>query len=161
MPKITPFLWFDKKAEDAATFYVSIFPNSKIRSVNRYPTDVPHGGLKKGDVMTIAFDLDGEPWTIMNGGDGRTFDESISFVIDCDGQEEVDHYWNSLTADGGKEVACGWLKDKYGLAWQVTPKQLIELTTGPDKEAAGRVFQAMMGMVKIDVAKLQEAYEGK
>lgn len=159
MPKTSPFLWFDHQAEDAARFYVSVFPNSRILSVNRYPSDVPHAGLKAGDVMTVAFELDGQPWTIMNGGPGKTFDEAISFVIDCDGQAEVDHFWNALTANGGQEVACGWLKDKYGLAWQVTPRQLIALTTGPDKAAAARVFQAMMGMVKIDVAKLQQAHD--
>ncbi len=158
MPKTSPFLWFDKEAEDAAAFYVSIFPNSKIVRVDRYPIDPPQGP-KAGDVMTVSFELDGQPWTAMNAGPAFTFNESISFVVDCDGQAEVDRYWDALTADGGKAVACGWLKDKYGLSWQVTPKQLIEWTTGEDREAAARVFKAMMGMVKIDIAGLKAAYE--
>lgn len=161
MSKISPFLWFDKEAEDAAKLYVSLFPNSRIVSVNRYPTDVPQAGAKAGDVMTVAFELDGQPITGMNGGPAFTFDEAVSFVIDCDGQDEVDHYWNGLIADGGQESQCGWLKDRFGFSWQVTPRQLIEMTTGPDKAAAGRVFQAMMGMKKIDVAKLKAAFEAR
>jgi len=160
MSKITPFLWFDTQAEDAARFYVSLFPNSRIVSVNGLPVDLPHTGAKAGDVITVAFELDGQPYTAMNGGPGHPFSDSISLVIDCDGQDEVDRYWSALTADGGQEVACGWLKDKYGLSWQVTPRQLIEMTTGPDKAAAARAFQAMMGMVKIDIAALRAAYEG-
>lgn len=159
MPKISPFLWFDKEAEEAARFYVAIFPNSRIVSVNGLPTDLPHTGAKAGDVMTVTFELDGLPYVAMNGGPGHPFTDAISLTVDCDGQDEVDRYWNALTADGGQEIACGWLKDRYGLCWQVTPRQLIEMTTGPDKAAAARVFQAMMGMVKIDVAKLQQAHD--
>jgi predicted 3-demethylubiquinone-9 3-methyltransferase (glyoxalase superfamily) len=159
MPKITPFLWFDTQAEEAANFYVSVFPNSRIVSVDRYPIDPPQGP-KAGDVMTVSFELDGHAGIAMNGGPAFTFDEAVSFVIDCEDQDEVDRYWTALTADGGKEVACGWLKDKYGLSWQVTPRQLIEWTTGADREAAARVFKAMMTMVKIDVAGLKAAYEG-
>ncbi|ENZ80908.1 MULTISPECIES: VOC family protein [Caulobacter] len=159
MSKISPFLWFDKEAEEAARFYVAIFPNSRIVSVNGLPTDLPHTGAKAGDVMTVTFELDGLPYVAMNGGPGHPFTDAISLTVDCDGQDEVDRYWNALTADGGQEIACGWLKDRYGLCWQVTPRQLIEMTTGPDKAAAARVFQAMMGMVKIDVAKLQQAHD--
>ena len=159
MSKISPFLWFDKEAEEAARFYVAIFPNSWIVSVNGLPTDLPHTGAKAGDVMTVTFELDGLPYVAMNGGPGHPFTDAISLTVDCDGQDEVDRYWNALTADGGQEIACGWLKDRYGLCWQVTPRQLIEMTTGPDKAAAARVFQAMMGMVKIDVAKLQQAHD--
>ncbi len=159
MPKISPFLWFDTQAEEAANFYVSVFPNSRIVRIDRYPIDPPQGP-KAGDVMTVSMELDGAAFTLMNGGPAFTFDEAVSFVVDCDGQEEVDRYWTALTADGGKEVACGWLKDRYGLSWQVTPRQLIEWSTGPDPEANKRVFAAMMTMVKIDVAALKAAYEG-
>lgn len=161
MSKISPFLWFDTQAEDAARFYVSLFPNSRIVSVNGLPVDLPHTGAKTGDVITVAFELDGQPYVAMNGGPGHPFTDAISLVIDCDGQDEVDRYWNALVADGGKEVACGWLKDKYGLSWQVTPRQLMEMTTSPDKAAAARAFQAMMGMVKIDIAALKAAFEGR
>lgn len=161
MSKISPFLWFDTQAEDAARFYVSLFPNSRIVSVNGLPVDLPHTGAKAGDVITVAFELDGQPYVAMNGGPGHPFTDAISLVIDCDGQDEVDRYWNALVADGGKEVACGWLKDKYGLSWQVTPRQLMEMTTSPDKAAAARAFQAMMGMVKIDIAALKAAFEGR
>jgi predicted 3-demethylubiquinone-9 3-methyltransferase (glyoxalase superfamily) len=159
MQKISPFLWFDKQAEEAANFYVSIFPNSKVTSVNRYPTDAP-GGQKAGDVMTVSFELDGQKFAGINGGPYFTLSEAISFVIDCKDQAEVDHYWEKLTAGGGKEVACGWLTDRFGMSWQVTPRALIELTTGPDKAKAQRVFAAMMQMVKIDIAKLEEAARG-
>jgi len=160
MPKITPFLWFDSQAEDAANFYASVFPNSKVNNVAYYPGEAPGGG-KPGKVMTVEFELDGQKVVALNAGPTFKLDEAFSFVIDCDGQEEVDHYWNALTADGGQESQCGWLKDRFGLSWQVTPRQLIEATTSPDREAAGRAFQAMMGMQKIDVAKIQAAFEGK
>lgn len=159
MPKISPFLWFDNQAEEAANFYISVFPNSRIVRVDRYPIDPPQGP-KAGDVMTVSMELDGQAFTLMNGGPAFAFDEAVSFVVDCDGQDEVDRYWDALLADGGQESQCGWLKDKYGLSWQVTPRQLIEWTTGDDREAAARVFQAMMGMAKIDVAALKAAYEG-
>lgn len=160
MPKITPFLWFDKEAEDAAKLYVSIFPNSKINKVDYYPGDGPDG-VEKGRVMTVAFELDGQKVIAMNAGPTFKLDEAFSFSIDCDGQDEVDHYWNALTADGGQESHCGWLKDRYGLSWQVTPRQLIEATTSPDRDAAGRAFQAMLGMKKIDVAAIQKAFAGE
>jgi len=160
MSKISPFLWFDTQAEEAARFYVSIFPNSRIISVNGLPVDLPHTGAEAGSVITVAFELDGQAYIAMNGGPGHPFTDAISLMIDCDGQDEVDRYWDALTADGGQEVACGWLKDKYGLSWQVTPRQLMEMTTSPDKAAAARAFQAMMGMVKIDIAALKAAFEG-
>ena len=159
MPKITPFLWFDNQAEDAARFYVSIFPNSRIVDVARYPIDPPQGP-KAGEVMTVTFALDGQTWTAMNGGPAFTFDEAISFTVECGDQDEVDRYWSALTADGGREVACGWLKDKYGLCWQITPRRLIEMNASPDREAAARAFKAMMDMVKIDIAKLEAAFAG-
>jgi len=160
MPKITPFLWFDKDAENAAKLYVSVFPNSRINKVSRYPGDGPEG-VEEGKVMTVEFELDGQKVIAMNAGPVFQLDEAFSFSIDCDGQAEVDHYWNALTADGGKESQCGWLKDRYGLSWQITPRQLIEATTSPDREAAGRAFQAMMTMKKIDVAKIQAAFRGE
>lgn len=112
MPKITPFLWFDTQAEEAANLYVSVFPNSRIVSVNGLPVDLPHTGAKAGSVITVAFELDGQAYIAMNGGPGRSFNDAISLMIDCDGQDEVDRYWDALTADGGQEVACGWLKDR-------------------------------------------------
>ncbi|WP_297513283.1 VOC family protein [uncultured Caulobacter sp.] len=158
MPKITPFLWFDTQAEDAANLYVSIFPNSRITSVSRYAREAP--GAAAGQVMTVTFEIDGQKVTALNAGPMFKLSEAFSFVIDCDGQDEVDHYWNALTANGGQESQCGWLKDRFGLSRQVTPRQLIEMTTSPDREAAGRAFQAMMGMKKIDIAALRAAFEG-
>ena len=159
MPKITPFLWFDSQAEDAAKLYVSVFPNSRINSVSRYPSEAPGG--EPGKVMTVSFEIDGQAVTALNAGPMFKLSEAFSFVIDCDGQDEVDHYWNALTADGGQESQCGWLKDRFGLSWQVTPRQLIEMTTSPDREAAGRAFHAMMGMTKIDIAAIRAAYDGE
>ena len=157
MSKISPFLWFDKEAEDAAKLYVSLFPNSRIVSVNRYPTDVPQAGAKAGDVMTVAFELDGQPITGMNGGPAFTFDEAVSFVIDCDGQDEVDHYWNGLIADGGQESQCGWLKDRFGVSWQVVPVELMALLRDPDPERAQRATQAMLQMRRIDLDGIRRA----
>ena len=155
--KISPFLWFDTQAEEAANFYVSLFPNSRVNSVSRYPSEMPGMG---GQVMTVAFELDCLPFTALNAGPQFTFTEAISFVIDCADQAEVDHYWNALTADGGQESQCSWCKDKYGLSWQVVPRRLMELITSPDKAIAGRAMQAMMGMQKIIVADLEKAAEG-
>jgi predicted 3-demethylubiquinone-9 3-methyltransferase (glyoxalase superfamily) len=154
LPKITPFLWYDKEAEEAATFYCSVFKNSKIHHVARYPEGSP---APAGSVMTVEFDLDGQRFIALNAGPHFTFNEAVSFVIDCDTQAEVDHYWSKLTSDGGQESMCGWLKDKYGLSWQVTPKALTKLMSDPDKEKAKRVMQAMMRMRKIDIAELEEA----
>ena len=156
--KITPMLWFDDKAEEAANFYTSIFPNSKILSVARYGDGAP---APAGSVMTASFRIAGQEFVALNGGPHFKFNEAISLVINCDSQEEVDRYWEKLTADGGEESQCGWLKDKYGLSWQVTPKILIQLVQGPDKEKAGRVFQAMLKMKKIEIPKLLEAADQK
>jgi predicted 3-demethylubiquinone-9 3-methyltransferase (glyoxalase superfamily) len=151
--KVTPFLWFDHQAEEAAQFYVSVFPNSRILEVNRYG-DV--GPRPKGSVMTVVFELDGQAFTALNAGPQYRFNPAVSFMIDCADQAEVDHYWSKLTA-GGEEVACGWLTDKYGLSWQVTPRRLIELVTSPDKAKANRAMEAMMRMKKIDIAALERA----
>lgn len=156
--KITPMLWFDDKAEEAANFYTSLFPNSKILSIARYGEVGPG---PEGSVMVASFQIAGQEFTALNGGPHFKFTEAISLVINCDSQEEVDRYWEKLTADGGEESQCGWLKDKYGLSWQVTPKILIQLVQGPDKEKANRVFQAMLKMKKIEIPKLLEAAEAK
>lgn len=159
MPKVTPFLWFDSQAEDAAKLYVSVFPNSRINSVSHYPSEAPGGEPSK--VMTVSFEIDGQAVTALNAGPMFKLSEAFSFVIDCDGQDEVDHYWNALTADGGQESQCGWLKDRFGLSWQVIPRQFTEMATSPDRAAASRAFQAMMGMRKIDLAALRTAFEGQ
>ncbi|HKO97402.1 MAG TPA: VOC family protein [Pyrinomonadaceae bacterium] len=156
MQKITPFLWFDKEAEEAANFYVSIFKNSKVSEVARYPEGSP---APAGSVMTVTFHLDGQDFVALNAGPHFKFNEAVSFVVDCETQEEVDHFWNKLTADGGQESQCGWLKDKYGLSWQITPRILIELTTDKDPERAKRAMQSMMTMKKIDIATLKQAVD--
>ena len=157
MPKITPFLWFDNSAEEAANFYTSIFKNSKINSVSRYGDAGPG---PKGSVMTIGFTLDGQDFTALNAGPHFKFNESVSFVVHCKTQEEVDNYWDKLSA-GGKESQCGWLKDKFGLSWQITPDALIELLGDKDAAKAQRVMQAMLQMSKIDIQKLKDAYNQK
>ncbi len=154
-PKITPFLWFDHQAEEAATFYTSVFKNSKIETVTRYGDAGPG---PKGSVMTIAFELDGQKFVALNGGPHYQFNPAISFVVDCDGQEEVDHYWDALTA-GGKEIQCGWLVDKYGLSWQIVPKALIEMLRDKDPVRSQRVMKAMFQMKKIVIAELDAAYQ--
>ena len=157
MPKIHPFLWFDTQAEDAMNFYVSIFPNSKVLSVQRYPAGAPG---PEGSVMTADFELDGERVTALNGGPHYKFSPAFSFVIDCKDQAEVDYYWDKLL-EGGAPSQCGWLDDKFGLTWQVVPKQLFETIGGPDAEGRKRALAAMMQMVKLDVAKLEAAYRGE
>ena len=147
--KITPFLWFNDNAEEAATFYVSVFPNSRI-------TDVARMG-EGGPALTVAFTLDGEDFVGLNGGPVYAFTEAVSFVIDCETQEEVDRYWEALTADGGQPGDCGWLKDRFGLSWQVVPRRLPELLTDPDPARAQRAMQAMMQMHKLDIATLEAA----
>ena len=154
--KITPMLWFNDNAEEAVNFYISLFPNSKILSIERYGEAGPG---PEGSVMTASFQLAGQQFVALNGGPHFKFTEAISWVIYCDSQEEVDHYWEKLTANGGEESQCGWLKDKYGLSWQVTPRVLIQLIQNPDKEKANRVFQAMLTMKKIEIPKLMEAAE--
>ena len=155
MQKITPFLWFNNNAEEAMNFYLSIFKNSKVLGVSRYGDAGPG---PKGTVMVAGFELDGQKFTALNGGPLFKFTEAISFVIDCKSQEEVDHYWNKLT-EGGEESMCGWLKDKFGLSWQVVPDKLIELMQDKDPKKAGNVMQAMMKMKKIDIGLLQKAYD--
>lgn len=158
MPQITSCLWFDREAEDAARFYVSIFPNSKIGRVSRYPENLP--GDRAGEVLTVEFELDGKAFTGLNGGPDFRFSEAISFQIEVSEQAELDRYWNALLADGGKESQCGWLKDRFGLSWQVVPVQLARLMSDPDKAEAGRVAAAMMQMVKLDIAGLEAAAAG-
>ncbi|HEX9878264.1 MAG TPA: VOC family protein [Gammaproteobacteria bacterium] len=155
--KISPFLWFDNQAEEAARFYVSIFKNSKIGHVARYGgAGAEVSGRAQGSVMTVAFELDGQKFTALNGGPQFKFTEAISFVVDCDTQAEVDELWEKLTA-GGKQQPCGWLKDKYGVSWQIVPKGLIELLGEPDPKKSERVMQAMLQMKKLDIDRLREA----
>lgn len=158
MTSITPCLWFDREAEAAANFYCAIFPNSKVTAVSRYPENLP--GDRAGEALTVAFELDGKPFTGLNGGPQFTFSEAISFQIEVETQAELDRYWNALLADGGSESQCGWLKDRFGLSWQVVPAQLGRLMSGPDREAANRVASAMMQMVKLDIAQLEAAARG-
>ena len=155
--KITPFLWFDTNAEEAADFYTAIFKDSTVNDKTYYGDNAP---LPEGTILTIAFTLNGIKFTALNGGPTFKFTEAVSFVINCETQEEVDYYWDSLLKDGGKESQCGWLKDKFGLSWQVVPVQLPELLADKDKAKANRVMQAMMQMVKLDIATLEKAAEG-
>ncbi len=158
MQKITPFLWYDDKAEEAAKFYCSIFKDSKVLSINRYGDAGPG---PKGSVMVAEFQIEGQKFAALNGGPHFKFTEAISFVINCETQEEVDYFWEKLTADGGAESQCGWLRDKYGLSWQVVPTVLIELMKDKDPEKSQRVMKAMLQMKKIDIPTLKRAYEGE
>jgi predicted 3-demethylubiquinone-9 3-methyltransferase (glyoxalase superfamily) len=160
---ITPCLWFDNQAEEAARYYTGIFKDSRIGAISRYgEAGREVHGQKPGSVMTVEFELNGQPFTALNGGPVFKFNEAISFQIMCKTQEEVDHYWNKLTAGGDPEAQqCGWVKDKYGLSWQVVPTVLVEMMSDPDKEKSGRVMEAMLRMKKLDIAALQQAYEGK
>ena len=155
--KITPFLWYDNQAEEAANFYVSIFKNSKVGSVVRYGDAGPG---PEGTVMIVSFQLAGQEFTALNGGPRFKFTEAISFVVNCETQEEIDHFWEKLTADGGQESMCGWLKDKFGLSWQIVPTDLPKLMQSGDAKKSERVMQAILQMKKLDIAKLKEAYEG-
>jgi predicted 3-demethylubiquinone-9 3-methyltransferase (glyoxalase superfamily) len=156
MRKITPFLWFDDKAEEAVNFYVSIFRNSKVISVTRYGEAGPG---RKGTVMSATFELEGERFYALNGGPQFTFTPAISFFVNCETQQEVDELWEKLSA-GGKKERCGWLKDKYGLSWQIIPSALGKMMQDKDPEKAKRVMQAMLQMDKIDIKTLEQAYEG-
>ena len=153
MENITPCLWFDTEGEDAANFYTSIFPNSKIRDIARYGSAGPRA---EGTVMTVSFELDGQEFVALNGGPNFEFTEAISFQVSCKDQDEVDRYWNELSA-GGEEGPCGWLKDKFGLSWQIVPTALLELLSNPDKEKAQRVMAAMLEMKKIQIDELERA----
>ena len=155
MQKITPFLWFDDKAEEAMNFYVSIFKNSKVVSVVRYGEAGPG---PKGTVMTAEFQLDGQEFVALNGGPHFKFTEAISFVVNCETQEEVDEFWEKLS-EGGEESQCGWLKDKYGLSWQIVPTVLVEMLQDKDASKSQRVMKAMLQMKKIDIKTLKQAYE--
>jgi predicted 3-demethylubiquinone-9 3-methyltransferase (glyoxalase superfamily) len=157
MQRVTPFLWFDDDAEEAANFYTSIFEKSKIKAVSRYGEAGPG---PKGSVMVVSFELDGQEFTALNGGPQFHFTEAVSFVVHCKDQDEVDHYWTKLSA-GGQEVQCGWLKDKFGLSWQIVPTILPELMQDKDPAKRERVMKAMLQMVKMDVAGLKRAAEGK
>jgi predicted 3-demethylubiquinone-9 3-methyltransferase (glyoxalase superfamily) len=154
--KINPFLWFNDQAEEAAKFYVSIFKNSGVKKVVHYGKAGPG---PEGSVMTVEFELEGQEFTALNGGPVYKFTEAISFVVNCNSQEEVDYYWDKLTEDG-EEGVCGWLKDKYGLSWQIVPTVMVEMMSDPDPEKAKRVTEAMLQMVKIDIKTLKEAYDG-
>ncbi len=155
MGKITPFLWFDSQAEEAAKFYVSVFKNSKIQTVTRY-NDAGPG--PKGSVMTVAFRLAGQDFIALNGGPQYKFTEAVSLFVSCKNQTEVDKYWDALT-DGGSEVACGWLKDKYGLFWQIVPDTMMRFLKDKDPAKSKRVMEAMFQMKRLDIKKLQEAYD--
>ena len=155
--KITTFLWFDNNAEEAANFYVSVFKNSRILTSARYPEGSPG---PKGTVMIVDFELDGQRFTALNGGPHFKFTEAISLLVHCKTQEEVDYYWEKLTADGGQESQCGWLKDKFGLSWQIAPDELLKVWSEGDPTKAQRVMQAMMGMKKLIIKDLQAAARG-
>jgi predicted 3-demethylubiquinone-9 3-methyltransferase (glyoxalase superfamily) len=154
MPDVTPFLWFDTQAEEAAKFYVSIFPNSKITRITRRVGAAPPNASA---ILTVDFELDGKRYLALNGGPHYKFTEAVSLMVHCKTQDEIDRYWSALTADGGEEVVCGWLKDKYGLFWQIVPETLAELLAGPDRAKANRVMAAVMTMKKLDLAKLEQA----
>lgn len=158
MNKISPFLWFETQAEEAANFYVSVFPGSRIVSTSRYGDAGPG---PKGSVMTVEFELEGQTFIALNGGPQFRFNEAVSFSVDCDSQEEVDAYWDKLTADGGEPGPCGWLKDKYGLSWQINPRILGQLLSDPDPAKAKRVMEAMLQMSKIEIPVLQRAAAGR
>jgi predicted 3-demethylubiquinone-9 3-methyltransferase (glyoxalase superfamily) len=162
MQKITPFLWFDDQAEEAVKFYTSIFKDSKTERILRYDEEAAKAsGRPTGSVLTIEFKIEGQNFVALNGGPDFKFNESVSFVVNCETQEEVDYFWSKLTADGGEESACGWLKDKFGLSWQITPTVLIDMLHDKDSAKAERAMKAMLQMKKIDINKLKAAYEGK
>ena len=160
MKNITPFLWFDDQAEEAARFYTSIFKDSKVGSVTRYTGEAAERtGRPQGSTMTVEFELQGQSFVALNGGPMFKFTEAISFAVQCETQEEVDYYWAKLAGDGGEESQCGWLKDRYGLSWQVVPTEVIEMMKDKDAAKAARVMDAIMGMTKLDIATLKRAYE--
>jgi len=157
--RITPFLWFDDQAEEAVNFYVSIFKNSRVGSIARYDEEAAKAsGRPKESVMTVAFELDGQEFVALNGGPFFKFTEAISFVVNCETQEEVDHFWEKLSA-GGQEVQCGWLKDRFGVSWQIVPAVLVEMLQDKAGEKSTRVMAAMLKMKKIDIGALKKAYE--
>ncbi len=155
MPRTRCCLWFDTQAEEAVTHYVSVFPNSRVTAVTRYGAGMP---LPEGTVLTVAFELDGQPYLALNGGPQFSFTPAVSLVIDCDAQDEIDHFWEQLSADPAAEQ-CGWLKDRWGLSWQVVPTELPEMLQHPDAARRQRVLDALMGMKKLDIAQLQQAFD--
>jgi predicted 3-demethylubiquinone-9 3-methyltransferase (glyoxalase superfamily) len=158
--KISPFLWFDNQAEEAANFYVSVFKNSRIKAVSRYgEAGRAVHGREPGSVMVVDFELDGQSFAALNGGPLFKFNEAVSFQVNCDSQAEIDHFWTALT-EGGRESQCGWLKDKFGLSWQIVPSQLPQIMSGGDAARQDRVMTAVMAMKKFDIAALQRAYDG-
>ena len=164
MQKITPFLWFAGQAEQAVKFYTSIFKDSKIGRILRYGEEaakVSASGRPIGSVLTIEFEIEGQKFVALNGGPQFQFNESVSFVVNCETQKEVDYYWEKLSADGGEESQCGWLRDKFGVSWQVTPTVLIDMLHEKDAKKSERVMKAMLQMQKIDIEKLEAAYRGK
>ncbi len=156
MQKIVPNLWFDTEAEEAARYYTSVFPNSKVTNVSYFGEAGPR---EAGMVLTASFEVEGLTFTAINGGPDFKFNEAVSFLVNCEDQEEVDNYWDRLIGDGGEESMCGWLKDKYGVSWQIIPMALQKMIEDPDKEKANSVMKAMLQMKKIDVAELQKAYD--
>ena len=161
MQKITPFLWYDDKAEEAANFYVSVFRNSKVGSITRYEKEgAKASGRPEGTAMTVNFELEGQEFVALNAGPHFKFTEAISFVINCETQEEVDYFWEKLS-EGGAESQCGWLKDKYGLSWQIVPTVLVELFQDKDASKSQRVMKAMLQMKKLDIATLKQAADGQ
>ena len=170
MQTIVPNLWFDDQGEDAAKFYVDVFsnrigaesrPKSQIVNVSRYPSGEAPGNKKAGDVLTVDFQIEGQRFTALNGGPDFTFDEAVSFLVQCETQEEIDQLWDKLVEGGGEHSVCGWLKDRYGLSWQIVPSGMEAMVGDPNNEGAKRAFAAMMQMKKIDIAELQRAYAGK
>jgi predicted 3-demethylubiquinone-9 3-methyltransferase (glyoxalase superfamily) len=159
MSKISPCLWFANEAEEATNFYVSLLPDSKIEAVQRAATDYPHG--KAGQVIVVEFTLAGQRFMAINGGMRMEYTHAVSFKIDCADQAEVDRLWDTILANGGKAEQCGWVRDRYGLAWQIVPAALMKYLGGSDKAGAQRAMQAMLGMVKLDIEGLRRAYEGK
>jgi len=155
--KVTPWLWFENQAEEAANFYVSLLPDSRVTEVTRFG---PGAMLPEGQVMTVSFELAGRPFGALNGGPHERFNDSVSLSIECEDQAEVDRLWAALSA-GGKKAQCGWLKDRYGLSWQIVPRGLSDLIGGPDREGARRATQAMLAMVKLDIEALRRAYAGQ
>ena len=162
MNKIAPCLWFDNNAEEAARFYTSIFKNSKVKQISRYGDAAARAaGRPKGSVLTVAFELDGQEFTALNGGPMFRFNEAISFQVNCENQEELDYYWNKLSEGGDRKAQqCGWLKDKFGVSWQIVPTILAKMLTDPDPARPERVMQALLKMKKLDIRALQQAYDG-
>ncbi|HEY2745018.1 MAG TPA: VOC family protein [Polyangia bacterium] len=154
MSKITPFLWFDTQAEEAANYYVALFRNSKIRQVTRYPTGSPR---PEGSVMTVAFSIEGQEFVALNGDRPFELTPAISFFVHCETQADIDRYWDRILADGGKEMACGWITDKFGIAWQIVPADIMQIIGNPDRAKAARAMAAMMTMIKLDADKLRNA----